>query len=323
MTDLLRRFRGLGVALVVLAISAGAAFAAAPRFTPASDPTVETTETTTETTETTTETTETTTVDEGDGTTTTTTETSDGADVPGAHGELVSTAAQMPTPDGFPNHGAFVSCVAKMGKDVLASTVVWADVTPESCGITPDDATDDREDQGQVRGGQDEGRARQGQGQGPRQAPGLTPRAAHPAAPSNDEAGATGAGFAACRGGEGAAPARRGQRSESPDRTTAMAFSRRSFAIVRYFARLLLSTAPIEARTSGLRMTSRRSSTASLSWALAVTRLSSRMGSASCAAETQPSSSAGRGCRAAVVCPERRPRPRQRAAAGPRCAPGA
>ena len=37
MTDLLRRFRGMGVALVVLAISAGAVFAAAPRFTPASD----------------------------------------------------------------------------------------------------------------------------------------------------------------------------------------------------------------------------------------------------------------------------------------------
>ena len=48
----------------------------------------------------------------------------------------------MPTPDGFPNHGAFVSCVAKMGKDVLASTIVWADVTPESCGITPDATSD-------------------------------------------------------------------------------------------------------------------------------------------------------------------------------------
>ena len=50
MTDLVRRFRGLGVALVVLAISAGAAFAAAPRFTPASETSFETTETS-ETTE--------------------------------------------------------------------------------------------------------------------------------------------------------------------------------------------------------------------------------------------------------------------------------
>ena len=50
----------------------------------------------------------------------------------------------MPTPAGFPNHGAFVSCVAHMGKDVLASTIVWTDVTPESCGITPDAASTDK-----------------------------------------------------------------------------------------------------------------------------------------------------------------------------------
>src|SRR5690349_10164408 len=37
MTDLIRRFRGLGVALVVLALSAGAVFAAAPQFSPTSD----------------------------------------------------------------------------------------------------------------------------------------------------------------------------------------------------------------------------------------------------------------------------------------------
>ena len=37
MTDLLRRFRGLAIAFVVLALSAGAAFAAAPRFSPAAD----------------------------------------------------------------------------------------------------------------------------------------------------------------------------------------------------------------------------------------------------------------------------------------------
>src|SRR5215217_113255 len=37
MTELIRRFRGLGVALVVLALSAGAVFASAPRFSPASN----------------------------------------------------------------------------------------------------------------------------------------------------------------------------------------------------------------------------------------------------------------------------------------------
>ena len=37
MTDLIRRFRGLAIAFVVLALSAGAVFAAAPRFSPAAD----------------------------------------------------------------------------------------------------------------------------------------------------------------------------------------------------------------------------------------------------------------------------------------------
>ena len=37
MSDLIRRFRGLGVAVVVLAMSAGVVFAAAPHGQPASD----------------------------------------------------------------------------------------------------------------------------------------------------------------------------------------------------------------------------------------------------------------------------------------------
>ena len=64
-----------------------------------------------------------------------------------------------------------------------------------------------------------------------------------------------------------------------PVRTTAIAFSSRSLAIVRYFARLLRSMLPIAARTSGLRITSRRSSTAALSCCFATTRESSRTGS--------------------------------------------
>ncbi len=53
----------------------------------------------------------------------------------GTHGSLVSTAAQMPTPTGFPNHGAFVSCVAHL--NVSPTGFDWTTVTPESCGITP------------------------------------------------------------------------------------------------------------------------------------------------------------------------------------------
>jgi hypothetical protein len=37
MTDLIRRFRGLAIAFVVLALSAGAVFATAPRFSPTAD----------------------------------------------------------------------------------------------------------------------------------------------------------------------------------------------------------------------------------------------------------------------------------------------
>lgn len=135
MSELIRRFRGLGVAFVVLALSAGAVFAAAPPFVPASshasavavehaqanqdEATEEPSEDATEAPETEAPETEAPT-----------------ADATGApedtHGALVSAAAQMDTPDGFANHGAFVSCVAHM-KDVTLSTVNWDEVTPEAC----------------------------------------------------------------------------------------------------------------------------------------------------------------------------------------------
>lgn len=53
---------------------------------------------------------------------------------PDTHGALVSAAAQMPTPSGFRNHGAFVSCVAHL--DTTLATINWATVTPASCGVT-------------------------------------------------------------------------------------------------------------------------------------------------------------------------------------------
>ena len=141
MTELIRRFRGLGVALVVLALSAGAVFAAAPRFSPASDTTegveqpdgsptasddgnsqldegagAEGDETETDTDE----------ADTGD---------ADADDAEGGadtHGALVSEAAQATLDPRFDNRGEWVSCVAKLDKTVTTATVDWAQVT-EDC----------------------------------------------------------------------------------------------------------------------------------------------------------------------------------------------
>src|SRR5215204_4787244 len=119
MHDLIRQFRGAGVALVVLALSAGVVFAGAPRMAPVSDettPPVETPSGDLETGDPGTADPSTETPDEdGD-------EDSDDGDAgeagaadasAGNHGALVSTAAGMDTPDTFENHGRFVSCVAK------------------------------------------------------------------------------------------------------------------------------------------------------------------------------------------------------------------
>lgn len=59
------------------------------------------------------------------------------------HGELVSMAATMATPAGFPNHGAFVSCVAHMPHDVDPTTFDWTTVTPDSCGLVSGVGTTD------------------------------------------------------------------------------------------------------------------------------------------------------------------------------------
>jgi hypothetical protein len=153
LTDLFRRFRGLGVAIVVLAMSAGVVFAAAPQLQPASHPVAnaddpgdqgedqdeqgqdedaqdedesEAPETEAPETE---EPSEDADVDKA--------EAEDAEDATGTHGELVSAAAQMPTPEGFRNHGAFVSCVAHM-KDATLATIVWETVTPEACAAAKD-----------------------------------------------------------------------------------------------------------------------------------------------------------------------------------------
>lgn len=143
MIELLRKTRGIGIALVVLAISAGAVFAAAPRFAPVSN-TAEATETTSETTSDT----STTTVDEdGDEdedadtteTTTETSETSDGTDANHTHGDWVSEAAQGDTPEGFDNHGQYVRCVAHADTAAEGYTLP---LTPADCGYVTTTTTD-------------------------------------------------------------------------------------------------------------------------------------------------------------------------------------
>jgi hypothetical protein len=154
MTSLVRQFRGLAVALAVLAISAGAVFAAAPSMTLTSSHNKD----------------QATTAKGLTADATDSAEPSDSADPPDSpepsdsaepsgspdpsasadpsgspepsdsaspdnHGTLVSIAAHMPTPAGFPNHGAFVSCVAHL--DASPVGFDWTTVTPESCGIAP------------------------------------------------------------------------------------------------------------------------------------------------------------------------------------------
>jgi len=140
MTDLVRRFRGLAVALVVLAVSAGAVFAATPRLpsnaaapagahAPAALPAqadenaalpAQADENADEDVQ----------ADED-------TDTEDGSATEGTHGALVSEAAQMDTPAGFENHGAFVSCVARMDQSATSATVNLSTLTPADCPSSP------------------------------------------------------------------------------------------------------------------------------------------------------------------------------------------
>ena len=132
MTELLRRFRGLGVALLVLALSAGAVFASAPRFSPAADSeqgveqpgdpaaTGDTDGPDEDGDE-----------DEAGDEAASEAEAADGT-AADTHGALVSEAAQASLDPRFDNRGEWVSCVAKLDKTVTAATVDWAQVT-EDC----------------------------------------------------------------------------------------------------------------------------------------------------------------------------------------------
>ncbi len=161
MIDLTRRFRGLGIAFVVLALSAGAVFATSPALPSQASDTARTA------------------VDKvgaDDGSEAPESEAPESdapeseapesdapkVDAPASdnapsdnHGALVSGAAQMDTPEGFPNHGAFVSCVAHM-KDVSAVGFDYTTVTPELCGITTPDtqttAAQTKADAGKAKG---------------------------------------------------------------------------------------------------------------------------------------------------------------------------
>ena len=141
MFELTRHFRGLAIAAVAVALSAGAVFAGgAGVFAPVAAP----------------QTVEEPTDDPGDtpdaeeptvGTEEPTADAEEGAESEGAdtHGALVSEAAGMETPEGFANHGEFVSCVAKLnngqwGGGEPAVPVVLAELTPEACDLLADEA---------------------------------------------------------------------------------------------------------------------------------------------------------------------------------------
>jgi hypothetical protein len=161
-SKLVRRFRGLIVALVALALSAGVAFAwggppdaankglgiaadASGQTVPAraeEQPTAGTDEETEEE------------APETEAPETEAPETEapeDDSAATDTHGALVSEAAQMETPAAFTdaglNHGAFVSCVARMNhghEDPEADTSQPVDLTtltPEACGITTEATT--------------------------------------------------------------------------------------------------------------------------------------------------------------------------------------
>lgn len=149
MSHQLARLRGLAVALVVLALTAGAVLAGDPP--PAADPGLENAaersgqevlpvgaesaeETDEETDEDAPDAEEQSEHEDGD-----------------THGALVSDAAQMETPDDFDNHGAFVSCVARMnrgqlGPDADLSDLVLDALTPEVCEPDGDEETTDATD---------------------------------------------------------------------------------------------------------------------------------------------------------------------------------
>jgi hypothetical protein len=198
MFALTRHLRGLAIAAVVLAISAGAVFAGAgglqlPTSTPQAneEPTVEEP-----------------TVEEPDAEEPTEgtedSEDADATEADGTHGTQVSEAAGMETPEGFANHGEFVSCVAKLNKGQWgggepAVPVVLADLTPEACAALAEEAAAAKD------AAKAAAKAERDAAKAERAAPARPPRPParpHGQPPGTDhgaiertEAGATGAGF--------------------------------------------------------------------------------------------------------------------------------
>ena len=147
MTDLIRRSRGLAIAFVVLALSAGAVFATAPRLSPAADTdqgieqpdgdpaATDDTDSADENADEGQDANEGEDADDGeDGEMDADADAGEAADgVAGEnHGALVSEAAHASLDPRFDNRGEWVSCVAKLDKGVTPSTVDWAQVT-EDC----------------------------------------------------------------------------------------------------------------------------------------------------------------------------------------------
>jgi hypothetical protein len=186
MTSILRQFRGLAIALAVLAISAGAVFAAAPSLTltashnrdqatTAQGLTVDASESAepSDSAEPSESVEPSESPDPSESVAPSQSPDASGSPAPSEsaspdnHGALVSTAARMPTPSGFPNHGAFVSCVAHL--DASAQGFDWSTVTPESCGIAQPSASADTKQHGKSQAGThgQSGKSHgQGQGQG-------------------------------------------------------------------------------------------------------------------------------------------------------------
>jgi hypothetical protein len=150
-SQLMTRFRGPFVAIVALALSAGAAFAWGGPPQAASDGLATAAAAVGKTVPARADQAPTTGADEDadeDGGEAEAPETETPEDsAADAHGALVSEAAAMDTPDGFANHGQFVSCVARMNhghEDPAAPPAEPVDLsklTPEDCGLTPDATT--------------------------------------------------------------------------------------------------------------------------------------------------------------------------------------
>jgi len=94
------------------------------------------------------------------------------------HGALVSEAAQMETPDAFEgDHGAFVSCVARMnrgqlGPDADLSELVLAELTPDDCDGEDGDTVEGETEAEADTAGTDDGPGRSGEAKARKEARG-------------------------------------------------------------------------------------------------------------------------------------------------------